>query len=48
MEVSMGSAEASGETTQSDLGVDMSLEVVTVPVSDVDRAKAFYQRLGED
>ncbi|HEV3096940.1 MAG TPA: VOC family protein [Candidatus Dormibacteraeota bacterium] len=28
------------------LGVDMNLEVVTVPVSDVDRAKAFYQSLG--
>jgi len=26
--------------------VDMKLEVVTVPVSDVDRAKRFYQSLG--
>ena len=26
--------------------VDMRLEVVTVPVSDVDRAKDFYTRLG--
>ena len=26
--------------------VDMKLQVVTLPVSDVDRAKAFYQRLG--
>src|SRR5262249_17833047 len=26
--------------------VDMKLEVVTVPVSDVDRAKAFYRSLG--
>ena len=26
--------------------VDMKLEVVTLPVSDVDRAKAFYQGLG--
>jgi catechol 2,3-dioxygenase-like lactoylglutathione lyase family enzyme len=26
--------------------IDMQLEVVTVPVSDVDRAKGFYQRLG--
>jgi catechol 2,3-dioxygenase-like lactoylglutathione lyase family enzyme len=26
--------------------VDMRLEVVTLPVSDVDRAKAFYQQLG--
>jgi catechol 2,3-dioxygenase-like lactoylglutathione lyase family enzyme len=29
-----------------DLGYDMRLEVVTLPVSDVDRAKSFYQRLG--
>jgi catechol 2,3-dioxygenase-like lactoylglutathione lyase family enzyme len=26
--------------------VDMKLEVVTLPVSDVDRAKSFYQNLG--
>jgi predicted enzyme related to lactoylglutathione lyase len=26
--------------------IDMKLEVVTLPVSDVDRAKAFYQSLG--
>jgi catechol 2,3-dioxygenase-like lactoylglutathione lyase family enzyme len=26
--------------------IDMGLEVVTLPVSDVDRAKAFYQSLG--
>ena len=26
--------------------VDMKLEVVVIPVSDVDRAKAFYGRLG--
>ena len=26
--------------------VDMGLEVVTLPVSDVDRAKSFYERLG--
>jgi catechol 2,3-dioxygenase-like lactoylglutathione lyase family enzyme len=26
--------------------IDMAIEVVTLPVSDVDRAKAFYQRLG--
>jgi catechol 2,3-dioxygenase-like lactoylglutathione lyase family enzyme len=31
---------------QSALGVDMKLEVVTLPVSDVDRAKNFYQSLG--
>ena len=26
--------------------IDMNLEVMTLPVSDVDRAKAFYQSLG--
>jgi catechol 2,3-dioxygenase-like lactoylglutathione lyase family enzyme len=26
--------------------IDMKLEVITVPVSDVDRAKAFYEKLG--
>ena len=26
--------------------VDLKLEVVTIPVSDVDRAQAFYQSLG--
>src|SRR5690349_6367933 len=40
----VGSESASG--TSSALGVDMHLEVVTLPVSDVDRAKAFYQSLG--
>jgi catechol 2,3-dioxygenase-like lactoylglutathione lyase family enzyme len=32
--------------TQGALGVDMNLEVVTLPVSDVDRAKSFYESLG--
>jgi catechol 2,3-dioxygenase-like lactoylglutathione lyase family enzyme len=27
-------------------GVDMKLEVVIIPVSDVDRAKEFYKKLG--
>ena len=42
----MRSSDVSGETTaqvESALGVDMSLEVVTLPVADVDRSKAFYQ-----
>jgi catechol 2,3-dioxygenase-like lactoylglutathione lyase family enzyme len=49
MEVNMGSTDVAGEPTrgmQSALGVDMKLEVVTLPVSDVDRAKRFYQSLG--
>jgi catechol 2,3-dioxygenase-like lactoylglutathione lyase family enzyme len=40
----VGSEPTSG--TESALGVDMKLEVVTLPVSDVDRAKRFYQSLG--
>ena len=28
------------------LGVDMNLEVVALPVADVDRAKAFYESIG--
>ena len=37
-------SEASGTV---DIGtVDMKLEVITIPVSDVDRAKEFYSRIG--
>jgi catechol 2,3-dioxygenase-like lactoylglutathione lyase family enzyme len=45
----MAGTDASGEATsgtQTALGVDMNLEVVTLPVSDVDRAKSFYESLG--
>jgi catechol 2,3-dioxygenase-like lactoylglutathione lyase family enzyme len=45
----MAGTGVSGEQssgTQSVLGVDMALEVVTLPVSDVDRAKRFYESLG--
>ena len=45
----MASTDASSEATNgapSGLGVDMGLEVVTLPVSDVDRAKRFYASLG--
>ena len=45
----MASTAVSSQTTagtQSSLGYDMKLEVVTLPVSDVDRAKRFYQSLG--
>jgi catechol 2,3-dioxygenase-like lactoylglutathione lyase family enzyme len=45
----MSSADVSSEPTsggQGALGVDMNLEVVTLPVSDVDRAKSFYESLG--
>jgi catechol 2,3-dioxygenase-like lactoylglutathione lyase family enzyme len=45
----MSSTETSpGASTEApEAGViDMKLEVVTIPVSDVDRAKSFYQNLG--
>jgi catechol 2,3-dioxygenase-like lactoylglutathione lyase family enzyme len=45
----MGSTDVSSESTteaEGALGVDMNLEVVTLPVADVDRAKAFYEGLG--
>ena len=44
----MASTDVSGESAgpTQDLGVDMNLEVVTLPVSDVDRAKSFYESLG--
>ena len=43
----MSSSETGTSTENSRPGtIDMKLEVVTVPVSDVDRAKNFYQRLG--
>ena len=45
----MSSTDASTEPAsgmQEALGVDMNLEVVTLPVSDVDRAKEFYESLG--
>jgi catechol 2,3-dioxygenase-like lactoylglutathione lyase family enzyme len=48
-EVNMSSSGASSDTSTEipEVGtVDMKLEVVTLPVSDVDRAKAFYQSLG--
>jgi catechol 2,3-dioxygenase-like lactoylglutathione lyase family enzyme len=37
---------SAASTERTGLGVDMALEVVTLPVSDVDRAKSFYQSLG--
>jgi catechol 2,3-dioxygenase-like lactoylglutathione lyase family enzyme len=49
MEVTMSST---GESTKTSMEapkpgtIDMKLEVVTVPVSDVERAKRFYQSLG--
>jgi predicted enzyme related to lactoylglutathione lyase len=45
----MSSTGASAETSTEppEVGaIDMKLEVVTLPVSDVDRAKAFYESLG--
>jgi catechol 2,3-dioxygenase-like lactoylglutathione lyase family enzyme len=48
-EVNMSSVDVSSERASEHLGtatVDMKLEVVLVPVSDVDRAKQFYEQLG--
>jgi catechol 2,3-dioxygenase-like lactoylglutathione lyase family enzyme len=44
----MSSTEVGVGTTPevTELGVDMKLEVVTLPVADADRAKAFYLSLG--
>jgi catechol 2,3-dioxygenase-like lactoylglutathione lyase family enzyme len=44
----MGTHEVSSDATGSAsvANVDMKLEVVVIPVSDVDRAKEFYSRLG--
>jgi catechol 2,3-dioxygenase-like lactoylglutathione lyase family enzyme len=45
----MSTIDVSGETSTEIPGarrVEMRLEVVVVPVSDVDRAKRFYQALG--
>jgi catechol 2,3-dioxygenase-like lactoylglutathione lyase family enzyme len=39
------STDASTEVPEAGT-IDMALEVVTLPVSDVDRAKSFYQSLG--
>jgi catechol 2,3-dioxygenase-like lactoylglutathione lyase family enzyme len=45
MSSSGASTEMSMETPKVGT-IDMKLEVVTLPVSDVDRAKRFYQSLG--
>ena len=45
----MGSTGASADSSTEvpEVGtIDMKLEVVTLPVSDVDRAKSFYKSLG--
>jgi catechol 2,3-dioxygenase-like lactoylglutathione lyase family enzyme len=41
----MSSTDTSTETPEVGT-IDMGLEVVTLPVSDIDRAKSFYQSLG--
>jgi catechol 2,3-dioxygenase-like lactoylglutathione lyase family enzyme len=49
MEVTMESADvgSSTSTEMPEVGtIDMKLQVVTLPVSDVDRARSFYQSLG--
>lgn len=45
MDTTVGTAEVATDEI-SVANVDMKLEVVVIPVSDVDRAKAFYGSLG--
>src|SRR4029077_13386722 len=46
-EVHMSTTEAQATSSDPTVGmVDMKLEVLTIPVSDVDRSKNFYERLG--
>jgi catechol 2,3-dioxygenase-like lactoylglutathione lyase family enzyme len=42
----MSTSEASSNGTASEKNLDLKLEVVVIPVSDVDRAKEFYGQLG--
>jgi catechol 2,3-dioxygenase-like lactoylglutathione lyase family enzyme len=42
----MSATETSSEATQGTSTVDFKLEVLVIPVSDVDRAKRFYASLG--
>ncbi|UPT99562.1 VOC family protein [Bradyrhizobium barranii subsp. apii] len=45
-EIDRDAAARSPNTSSTSRGVDLKLEIVVIPVSDVDRAKAFYTRLG--
>ena len=45
MSTTKTSSESAAETSKAGMP-DFKLEVVAIPVSDVDRAKAFYQGLG--
>jgi predicted enzyme related to lactoylglutathione lyase len=38
--------DGNGRSREEECSVDMKLELVPIPVSDVDRAKAFYEQLG--
>src|SRR5262245_1670778 len=42
----MGSTQMSNDVTKGAPTVEMKLEVIVIPVSDVDRAKRFYGGLG--
>jgi catechol 2,3-dioxygenase-like lactoylglutathione lyase family enzyme len=47
MEVRMSSTDVSTDASTAPPGtIDMKLEAITIPVSDVDRAKSFYESLG--
>ncbi|MDI3565434.1 VOC family protein [Bradyrhizobium sp. Arg816] len=45
-EIDRDAAARSPNTSSTSRSVDLKLEIVVIPVSDVDRAKAFYTRLG--
>ena len=46
-EVAMSATEAHDASGEASVGkVDMRLEVDIIPVTDVDRSKEFYERLG--
>ncbi|RXT36497.1 VOC family protein [Bradyrhizobium betae] len=46
LEIDRAAAAKSLNKSSTSRSVDMKLEIVVIPVSDVDRAKAFYARLG--
>src|ERR1700722_19210863 len=45
-EAAMSTSQVRSKDATGDAPVDMKLEVVVIPVSDVDRAKRFYENLG--
>lgn len=46
MEVAMSTTEGRNRDWDGAANIEMKLEVIVIPVSDVERAKAFYGKLG--